>query len=124
MDYQVVTIKHTVAHNLLYNISMSSWVNRLTMEIIQVSLKMITTIYEMIVRVVNEEMVSLTSLLTIKLTKVSHEKEGSLQRQKKYKEARSIVLEARHHACRNSRIKLGPCSTVMFIEAISGEVGI
>jgi nitrogen fixation/metabolism regulation signal transduction histidine kinase len=113
-----------VAHNLLYNISMSSWVNRLITEIIQESLKMIKTTYEMMIRVLNEEMVSLTSVLTIKLTKVSYEKEGSLQLQSKYKEARSIVLEARHHACRNSRIKLGPFGAVMFIEAIPGEVGI
>jgi hypothetical protein len=124
MDYQVVTIGHAVAHNLLYNTVMRLWVKRLIKEILQVSLKLIKTIYEMTVRVVNEKMVSLTSLLTIKLTKVSYEKEGSLQLQNKYKEARSIVLESRHHVCRNSRIKLGPCSTVMFIEAVSGEVGI
>jgi hypothetical protein len=124
MDYQVVTIRHAVAHNLLYNTVMRLWVKRLIKEIIQESLKMIKTIYEMMVRVINEEMVSLTSLLTIKLTKVSYEKEGSLQLQNKYKEARSIVLEARHHACRNSRIKLGPCGAVMFIETVSGKVGI
>jgi hypothetical protein len=94
------------------------------MEIIQVCQKLTKTIYEMTVRVVYEAMVSLTSFLTTKLTKVSYEKEGYLQLQTKYKEVRSIVLEACHHACRNRLIDPGPCGAVMFIETVSGKVGI